>query len=302
MKPDKMNVLQSLVPYKLILIRRKLIPIWKKLTKENLRVKSRIPILHVHLVDHCNLNCRGCDNFSPLSNKVFADSKIFENDCARIAKLSNGKIDEIQLLGGEPLLHPQVIDFMKIARSAFPSNTISIVSNGILLPKMKEDFWNCCKENNISIIVTKYPINIDYTLIEKKIKAKGIAYTYYGNTESVDKSMQCLPLDIDGKQNPLDSFLRCSRANRCISLDNGKLYTCSLIPYVNYFNSYFDKNLKITDSDFIDIYKVKSIDEILDFVAKPMPFCKYCNLKDTIWDIGFGISKKEISEWTGKTN
>jgi MoaA/NifB/PqqE/SkfB family radical SAM enzyme len=295
-----MTLIKSIIPYKLVLLRRKLIPTWRKITKENLKIKNSFPILHLHLVDHCNLNCRGCDNFSPLSPEVFANIETYKRDCTRIAELSNGKIDEIQLLGGEPLLHPQINELLTITRTIFPTNTISIVSNGVLLPKMKDSFWDCCKENNISIIVTKYPIKLDYKSIELVVKSKNIAYTYYGNTESVDKSMQCLPLDIDGKQNPLDSFLRCSRANRCISLDNGKIYTCSLIPYVKYFNSYFAKDLKIADNDYIDIYKANKIEEILNFVAKPMPFCRHCNLKNTIWDIGFGISKRKISEWTGQ--
>jgi hypothetical protein len=45
---------------------------------------------------------------------------------------------------------------------------------------------------------------------------------------------------------------------------------------------------------------VKNIDEILFFICKPMPFCSFCNQKGIIWDIGYGVSKKEISEWTKK--
>ena len=110
--------------------------------------------------------------------------------------------------------------------------------------------------------------------------------------------MQCIPLDVDGKQDPNDSFLRCSRANRCISLDNGKIYTCSVIPYIKYFNSRFNKNLMVSPNDFIKLDEVQNIDQILNFVCKPMPFCRYCNIKGTIWDIGFGVSKHDISEWT----
>jgi MoaA/NifB/PqqE/SkfB family radical SAM enzyme len=294
-----MNLIKKFIPYKVILLRRELLPLWRKMTKKNMKPKRNIPILHLHLTDHCNLNCKGCDNFSPLSPEVFTDISVFENDCAKMANLTNWRIDEIQLLGGEPLLHPHITSFMEIARKYFPVNTINIVSNGTLLKKQKEEFWKSCRENNIHIIVTKYPINIDFKGIEQHVKVQGVSFSYYGNTESVDKTMQCTPLDMEGKQDPRDSFLRCSRANRCVSLDNGKIYPCSLIPYVKYFNKHFDKNLVISSGDYLNINKAENIDEILNFVSKPAPFCRYCNIKGTIWDIGYGVSKKEISEWTG---
>ncbi|MDR2121060.1 MAG: hypothetical protein LBP64_09360 [Tannerella sp.] len=48
----------------------------------------------------------------------------------------------------------------------------------------------------------------------------------------------------------------------------------------------------------MDIYKAKDMDEIMNFLCRPMPFCLYCNKKGTIWDIGYGVSKKDIIEWT----
>lgn len=288
--------------YKIILFRRELLPTWRKISKKNMRPKKKIPILHLHLTDHCNLNCRGCDNFSPLAPETFADINSFENDCAKMSQLAKGRIEEIQLLGGEPLLHPQLTRFFEITRQYFPANTISVVTNGILLKKQNDNFWESCLKNDIHIIVTKYPVNIDYKSIEKYAKSQGVSFSYYGNTEFVEKTMQCLPLDLEGKQDAKDSFSRCSRANRCISVDNGKLYTCSLIPYVKYFNKHFEKDLNVSPSDYIDIFNTKDMDEILNFASRPASFCRYCKMKNTIWDIGFGISKKDITEWTGINN
>ena len=59
-----------------------------------------------------------------------------------MAKLAQGKIAEIQLLGGEPLLHPQITLFLETTRKHFPHNTINIVSNGILLKKQSKEFWD----------------------------------------------------------------------------------------------------------------------------------------------------------------
>jgi MoaA/NifB/PqqE/SkfB family radical SAM enzyme len=209
-------------------------------------------------------------------------------------------VQEIQLLGGEPLLHPQVVDFMRIARKYFPAVGIKIVSNGVLLLKQTEAFWDACKQYDIEIVVTKYPIKIKYEEIEQLAEKQGVKFGFYGTTAEIAKNMQCLPLDLKGEQNAHDSFLRCSRANRCVSLDNGRIYTCSLIPYIKYFNAHFAQNLPVTQDDYMDIHKAKNIDEILDFLCRPMPFCRFCNQRGIILDIGYGVSQKEISEWTGK--
>jgi len=292
--------IKKMIPYKFVLFYRSLKPFFRKMMRKNMHCKTRIPILHVHLADHCNLNCCGCDNFSPLSPEVFADMAVFERDMARISELSKGKVQEIQLLGGEPLLHLQVIDFMLIARKYFPSVRIKIVSNGVLLLEQSQTFWDTCKQSGIEIVVTKYPIKINYEEIEQLSEKQGVKFSFYGTTADIGKNMQCLPLDLYGKQNARDSFLRCSRANRCVSMDNGRIYTCSLIPYVKYFNAHFGENLPVTESDYMDIYKAKNMDEILNFLCHPMPFCRFCNQKGIIWDIGFGVSKKEIGEWIGK--
>jgi len=285
--------------YRLILFRRSLKPLIRKITRKNMRRKSQFPVLHIHLTDHCNLNCRGCDNFSPLSPEVFADTAVFERDCARIYELSNDCVREVQLLGGEPLLHPQVIVFLNITRKYFPKTAIKMVTNGVLLLKQHADFWEACRRNRIEIVLTKYPIKIDHEAIEKFVKNQGVNFSFYGSTAKIEKNMQCLPLDLSGAQNARDSFLRCSAANRCIALDNGKIYTCTTIPYVKYFNAHFGKNLPVTEADYLDIFEAKNIDEIRKFLCKPMPFCRFCNQKGMIWDIGYGVSQKDIREWTG---
>jgi MoaA/NifB/PqqE/SkfB family radical SAM enzyme len=294
------DAVKKLVPRRFVLLRRSLIPLWRKITRKNRKRKKRIPILHIHLADHCNLNCRGCDNFSPLSPEVFAQVDVVERDCARMSELSGGQVDEVQLLGGEPLLHPEVTRFLAIARNCFPTAPVKLVTNGILLLKQPETFWESCRENRIEIVMTKYPIQIDHNKIEQHVRAQGVAFRFYGNTRAIPKTMMCAPLDLSGKQDGRDSFLRCNSANRCIAMDNGRVYTCSLIPYVKYFNAQFKQQLQVTAQDSIDLHKAGSIHEILEFVAHPMPFCRYCNRKGIIWDIGFGISRKEMSEWTSK--
>jgi predicted aldo/keto reductase-like oxidoreductase len=87
-------------------------------------------------------------------------------------------------------------------------------------------------------------------------------------------------------------------ANYCIELVNGKLFTCCYAAHISDFNKYFNQNLEITNKDYIDIYEANSIDEILRFLSQPIPFCRYCNWEKMEKSITWGMSKKEIIEWT----
>ncbi|GHV96301.1 hypothetical protein AGMMS50293_26210 [Spirochaetia bacterium] len=252
-----------------------------------------------NLTNHCNLNCKCCDNFAPLVEEEFTDLEIFKRDLKRIAALSNmGKgIELLQLTGGEPLLHPQINEALKIARDCFITAPIEIVTNGILLLRMPDPFWQICRENKITIVVTKYPINIDHQGIKEKAAANGVEFHFYGDTEQVLKTMHCVPLDLNGRQNKNESFTKCYKSNLCIKCRNGKLYTCSLIPNIHYFNNYFNLNLRVSKRDHIDIYKARDLDEIFEFIRKPIPFCKYCNIDGSRYDIKWDVSKRELTEW-----
>ena len=88
----------------------------------------------------------------------------------RFAQISNKELGTLNLLGGEPLLNPKIIDFMRIARENLPNTNIQIVTNGILLNEQKEDFWHACNKYDIKIVVTKYPIKLDFEKIKNTAK------------------------------------------------------------------------------------------------------------------------------------
>ena len=98
-----------------------------------------IQYIEHHIVDHCNLRCAGCSHFSGLSEPWFEDIEDFWNDFSALANITNHYIPTIRIMGGEPLLHPRVVDFLKIARSLFPNSQIQLVTNGLLLKKRKAE-------------------------------------------------------------------------------------------------------------------------------------------------------------------
>jgi uncharacterized radical SAM superfamily Fe-S cluster-containing enzyme len=249
-------------------------------------------VFNVHLVEQCNLNCKSCSVFSPIAQDKFLDPACFERDIERISQLTKN-LDAISLLGGEPLLHPQLDVFFGIVRKYFSDCRLMLTTNGILLPKQSEVFWRSCKENNVVIIISQYPIKLDIEKIRQQAQKYHVAVEYPPRDAFFK-----IPFDVNGKQNADYNFRKCFLANYCIELLDGKLYPCCFPGHIKEFNHTFNQNIEVTENDGIDIYKAMNIDEILRFLCKPIPFCRFCNLDKTQKDIGWGISKKEISEWT----
>lgn len=261
----------------------------------------------INIADHCNMNCQCCDHFSPLSEKRFLSLESFKSDLTRIKTLlcnESDKVLAISLLGGEPTLHPDLIDFIKTARIIFPNASLSMVTNGILLLKTehgeKGNLWQVMKDNNVELKITTYPIKLDFALIDKKAKEYGLTYSRFTDISSKDLSIKTSVIH-DITENKKDikpyEFLTCYHFNECIVLREGRIYSCPQCAYIGIFNKYFNKNLKVTKNDYIDIYKVKSYKEIMDFVSKRIPFCDYCNVKNR-HQIPFHMSNKAIGEWS----
>ncbi len=249
----------------------------------------------IHVAEHCNLNCKGCDNFSPLALKSFPCFEKVAKDFTRLKELFQDRCTRILLLGGEPLLNPELPQYMELARRCFPSATVTIVTNGTMFSKMSDDFWHACRSYNIELSVSRYPVSDEcYSVGEQKSKEYDICY-YYNNTEP--KIMYKNPFSLEKKHDANTNFILCHKANNCITLKEGKLYTCTLIPNIVHFNTYFHKDMQVLDGDGINIYEADDADQILEYLAKPTEFCKYCNLYESKFSIEWGISRKSIEEW-----
>lgn len=263
--------------------------------------KNTVPrekiVIGVHLVEHCNLQCKGCDNFSPLAKEEFVDVEQYKRDFARLAELFGDNAERIDLYGGEPLLHPEITELLCITREFFPKSPVTILTNGVLLLKMQEKFWQVCRELNIKISLTKYPINLDYDKIESRVTKEGINFEYHGYSLVEEKVLWKERIDREGKQDPEVMFQCCGRANDCIVLSKGRLYTCTMIPNLRHFNSFFNEDLQVTEKDSIDIYKAKDAQEIFQFLSHAVPCCRYCDIFNNEYGLVWERSKLQKEEW-----
>lgn len=62
----------------------------------------------------------------------------------------------IRILGGEPLLHPELLEIIKVARKTFPNTEIDICTNRILIPQLDDKVWQSFQDNHIIIHISGY--------------------------------------------------------------------------------------------------------------------------------------------------
>lgn len=237
----------------------------------------------------------GCSHFSPVAEAELVDVEQFKRDFTRMGEIFNHRCANIALLGGEPLLHPQINTLMKIARDNFTHGIIRIITNGLLLMSMGNEFWQTCHDNKIRIDVTYYPVHLDTEGIIRTAKKFGVELIIDNETKAVFRKD---PIDLTGSQDIRDSFAMCQKANSCSTLKHGRLYECSFTPHIEHFNKAFNQHIEVTQDDYIDIYRDGlTKDEILNWLCKPVPSCRYCQIRKADHNITWRTSKREMSEW-----
>ncbi len=273
----------------------------------------------VSLATHCNLNCKGCDTYSPLAGEgEVVTIEQFTKDLIKLKELAPNREFNFAFLGGEPLLNPDVIPILKLKNKLFPNSNSDFLTNGLLLNKMNDDFWQTIKDSNINLCITKYPINIDRTVYEKKAQQYGIEINYAIpeskklfdiNTHKViaeNYNQEGFPwskniIDLTGSQDYVEKRYNCPHGG-IIHYCRGNIYYCYVHAYIKSFIDYFKVNIPITKDDYIKIEDAKDISEFDKFISTPKPLCRFCKQCHNIcyggnpleWD----FSKREITEWT----
>lgn len=251
--------------------------------------------IEFHISDHCNLNCAYCTHFSPLAEPSFYEFESFKKDIIQLSKLTNAYIKEIRILGGEPLLNKRCTEYIEITRKFFPLSQITLVTNGLLLPKQSIKFWECCRDNKILIDCSMYPINFDYSQVKQLCKDNNVKF-YLNVNNSPACSFLKLALDRKGNVPFEKSYLhyKCIRSD--IFLKDGKIYHCPISGNIETLNKYFNEKFTLIDDDFINIHNISNINKVLKFLSKASPFCRYCNLSESrIYP--WKKSIKSIDEW-----
>ena len=230
--------------------------------------------VEIQLCDRCNLDCAYCSHLSPVSKPVTISLETLEAECHRLARVG---VDEVNLMGGEPLLHPQVCEAIKLTRSILPNIKLIASTNGLLLPRMSKDFWQCCRENKVVLRITPYP------------KAKNGTWNYFKYVWLIRKNRVRMEstgwrfgfrhqlLSEKAEYDATSNYLRCQL--HCTQVRDATLWPCAYVAYAFNLNNKFGTNFKTAAGDSLPLDGITATDLRL-WLLRTKPFCAHCGIKD----------------------
>lgn len=256
-------------------------------------VTPREPVrLEFVLSDYCNLNCKGCSHYSPVAPEKFESLEQLEKDASHLGKALGNSLCSVYLIGGETLLYPRLPEAMSILRRHFSQTPIRIFTNGLLLPRMNDEFWEAVLKYDVIVAITRYPIKFDYDAVEALCREKGIKTEVFADRGDMGTFFRN-PLDPEKKQNPKIAHFKCI-SRGCLSVVDSRIYPCSASACVDHLNKAFGTSFEHCDGDFIPVEDITSIKQLRRLRNNPVPFCGYCK-RNTVTD--YGISKRSADEW-----
>jgi organic radical activating enzyme len=226
-----------------------------------------------NLTDHCNLSCYDCDHASPLLPPRFAALGDFVRDLEALAVAFHSK--EVRLIGGEPLLHPDLLQFLKEARRIGIADSVVVYTNGVLLHEVPDEFWTLIDRLHISA----YP-GVRRRLDEKACARVCAAHGVEFSIDHIDHFHKALVARRNDDPRLVEAVYRsCEAANGCLTVHEGRFYKCSAAPIVKPWLALHNVAFDNREADGVMLHDNENLpDDLRRYLASPAPLaaCMHC--------------------------
>jgi MoaA/NifB/PqqE/SkfB family radical SAM enzyme len=228
-----------------------------------------------NLTEHCNLSCYACDHASPLLPKKFATVEEFSRDFEALGTVFHSR--QLRLLGGEPLLHPHLLEFLTEARRIGIADAIVLITNGVLLHEAPDELWGLIDE----LWVSAYPgVNrkLNDTQCAQICKAHDVLFRTW-RVESFNRMI--INNRIDDPKLVKTIFRKCKLAGEisCHTVYEGRFYKCSIAPFMGPRLALRGISFDNRNIDGVSLHKNPKLSEDLDRCLNgptPLAACSYC--------------------------
>ncbi len=233
--------------------------------------REELETMEIHAADHCNLNCQNCSMFCGLVKQaVFPDYAKTEKGIRKLKEYFF-HIKKFRIIGGEPLLNPELDRYIHFIRTVYPYTDIRLISNGLLIKKMPERLLQALRTNDVTFIITQYPALADrMDEIHRFLEEHGIRHEI---TDPVWEFQKIY--DASGRQNGEENFKTCHWKKTCATMYASYIAGCFVPFVIPYLSDAFHLNLPV--SGIIDLAEpgltARKIRERMD---RPHALCSYC--------------------------
>jgi hypothetical protein len=224
--------------------------------------------LEAHVVDHCNLTCAECCSLSPHLPHWQVEPAALARDLAHATRILAPRV--FKLVGGEPLLHPQLVELVEIVRASRIAPRLSITTNGLLLERTPDALWEAIDALTISLYPRPALSAASRAAIEERAGRAGVALNWKQQDEFVVMT-RTRPTDDDGATAAIHEG--CWIRERCHMLRAGRFYTCTRPPHLQ---AYYRGQLDFT-GDGIAL-ECATADQVHAYLTgtQPLQACAHC--------------------------
>lgn len=226
--------------------------------------------IEINVVKHCNLSCRSCSHFSPIFKRSLLSPVEVLRDLTSLARFYRAQTAVV--LGGEPLLHPEICDVLVSVRASGIADEIRVVTNGVRLAGMPDEFWRLVSEVRISLYpeieipdlgTLRRRANIHGTRLRMvHVQQFGVSYSEVGTSDL-------------GLKERIYKSCKIAHLWRCHTVDGGYFFKCPqglFVPMVlgRAADAYTDGIVISDDNSFEE--------ELRSYLASDAPLrsCGYC--------------------------
>lgn len=246
--------------------------------------KPRLKMVQINLAEHCNLNCKGCANYSSLVHRPeFCRYDQVEADLRRLRDFFWG-IETVKLMGGEPLLHPEAARYPGLVRQLFPDARIELGTNGLLLDARQAPLLAAMRAAHAEFVISLYPgTRSRKPPLETLLRREQVAYRLFEFHGQFLKYLYPRPVCT-----PEEGYLHCP-ARECHCLDKGWLALCARPLYLHRLNDAFGTALPDGAGKW-DLHTLQMDPWELDRLLRtPIETCRYCGPRVRFdWEPGAG--------------
>ena len=235
--------------------------------------KPTLPYVEIPIIDSCNLNCRGClFGCNRNGEKEYMSLAGIKRDLMRMAELFED-IPWIRILGGEPLLHPELAEVVACVRELFPDTEIDVCTNGLLIPRIGGHILQAFKNQHITVHISGYePTYEILDTITARLDEYRLEYT-------VLKREQFYKFyTLEHCHSQVESYANCPSAG-CRELYRGRLCKCSAVLAFERLNQQFGTAYKVErNQDWLDLYDLDITGwDIVEKLDRATQICRYCD-------------------------
>lgn len=231
-----------------------------------------IRYVEMPITTRCTMRCKECCNFIQYYERSYdLNFETIKTQIGRLVEASDG-IKKLRILGGEPLLHPELNKILDYCIGVAKIEWIEIVTNGTIIPD--KEVFECLKDSKCSLYISNYGAMstkketlckelINYR-IPFRMEKDNAWWAPLGGISSFGRTKEEL---VELKRKCLTD---------CISLFNGKLYICPKAAHGDDLGifSLQDSEYVVLEDDYrinrSNIYKLLNIGYITA--------CDYCNM------------------------